>query len=261
MKLLANAKLNLNLAIVGNCGPFHQLQSNVTTVDICDHIAIQPRDDRLVNVTGMDIATECNIAYRAGVMMVEQCGTMGVDIAITKGIPLSSGMGGSSADGAGVLVGMCCMFGIATDDSRVLDIASAIGSDVSYLMQGGCAIISGKGDDVENLPYVQRYFVVTTFDVRLDTGMVYALYDSSAKLSCDNALQGAVEQHYDYMTSYQQLTGRLGYTGRMTGSGSAYYVQCNSWAEATELATQLNAQGYSSTPCTSSRQGVQILDK
>ncbi len=261
MNVLANAKLNLDLKILGNCGDYHMLQSSVTTVDVYDSIEVTARADNHVVVRGTDsIEQSQNIAYRAGALMVERCNTSGVDISITKGIPLSSGMGGSSADGAGVLVAMCHMFGIDTLDSRVQGIACQIGSDVSYLMLGGCAVITGKGDDIELLPYRERHFVVTTFDTRLDTGSVFALYDTLSRVDCANALQGAVEQQYDYMVLYKADIATLGYSCSMTGSGSAYFVQCNYPDEAMALSSRLNALGHSSMACSSCTSGVVIVD-
>lgn len=259
MKVLANAKLNLDLSILGNCGGYHLLRSTVTTVDICDTLLVTPRCDKQVTVGGTpSIEQQQNIAYRAGKLVVELCNTCGVDIVIDKGIPYMSGMGGSSADGAGVLVAMCSMYGISTSDARILDIARTIGSDVTYLMNGGCAIIGGKGDDIQTLPYTARHFVVTTFDTKLDTGKVFALYDNSTVVPSNNALQGAVEQHYDYMRQYQNFLSQLGYRASMTGSGSAYFVKCSSAICAHQLAHKLNDAGFVSTPCNSCDKGVVI---
>ncbi len=260
MKVQANAKLNLSLSVVGNCGGFHMIESSVATVDICDTIEVTERSDKQITVAGTPtIDLHQNIAYRAAVAIVEAFDTAGVDITIDKGIPLMSGMGGSSADGAGVIVAMCRLFALSTTDKRILDIASSIGSDVTYLISGGCAVISGKGDNVQQLPYTVRHFVVTTFDTKLNTREVFALYDSSPKVDCSNALQGAVEQHYNYMANYKQYAIELGLQCHMTGSGSAYFMQCSSRQLACDIASQLNARGFVSSPCSSTARGVDVV--
>lgn len=260
MKVQANAKLNLNLSVVGNCGGYHMIESEVTTVDISDLIEVTVRSDNCVTVAGTPtIELEQNIAYKTATAIVEAFGTAGVDILIDKGIPYMSGMGGSSADGAGVIVAMCRLFGLSTTDKGILDIAIRVGSDVTYLISGGCAVISGKGDSIKQLPYTCRHFVVTTFDTKLNTREVFDLYDSSAKVACDNALQGAVEQQYSYMNSYKQFVAQLALQCHMTGSGSAYFIQCSSRQLACNIATQLNDRGFVSQPCSSTASGVVVL--
>ncbi len=259
MKVLANAKLNLDLSITGNCGGYHMIRSTVVTVDISDVITVTVRGDNSVTVSGMPhVQCTHNIAYKTATKIIERFGTPGVDIVIDKGIPYMSGMGGSSADGAGVIVAMCQLFNMSTADVRILDIASSLGSDITYLVSGGCAVISGKGDIIESLPYVERHFVVTTFDTKLNTAQIYQLYDSSPIVCCDNALQGVVEQHYDFMNDYKCFVSKLGYTSRMTGSGSAYFVQCDSSHEASLLSKQLCEAGFSSMSCASTRCGVEV---
>lgn len=260
MKVIANAKLNLDLSILGCQDGYHMLQSSVTTVNIGDTIVVNARSDRQVNVYGMDIPQQSNIAYRVAQLVVDVFNTSGVDIVINKGIPYMSGMGGSSADGAGVLYAMCKMYNIATSDSRIIDIASRVGSDVNYLLIGGCAVISGKGDTVSVLPYTARYFVVTTFDTAISTADIFALYDTRQYTNSGNVLQKVVEDNYDYMNRYTSDIASMGLVTAMTGSGSAYYVETNSMHSAEQLAVKLCNMGHNSVACASTPCGVSIVD-
>ena len=102
------AKVNLALNVTGCAGGYHLLDSVVASVDICDTVRAKPRKDALVNVymRGMGsegIPPEGNNAVRAAEAFVRAFGTKGADIQIDKDIPIGAGLGGSSADAAGVL--------------------------------------------------------------------------------------------------------------------------------------------------------------
>lgn len=147
------AKLNLTLDVVGRQGDYHLIDSLAVSVDLSDRIVARARKDGAVTVKmhGMGsegIPPEENAAQRAGEAFVAAFGTRGADITVYKNIPMGAGLGGSSADAAGVLNAMKKLYGTA-DDLKPL--ADALGSDTGYLLRGGFARLTGRGERVERL--------------------------------------------------------------------------------------------------------------
>lgn len=152
-KVQAYAKLNLTLDILGVRDGYHLLDSFVCTVDLKDTVYLKRRKDKLINVYMVgkgseSIPPERNNAVKAGEAFVCKFGTFGADIRILKNIPIGAGLGGSSADIAGVLKGMARLYGV-DDFSALKEIADSLGSDSGYLLTGGYARISGRGEIVE----------------------------------------------------------------------------------------------------------------
>ena len=155
VRVNAYAKLNLTLDLLGREGEYHIIDSLVTTVDLCDKIVVKKRKDSLVSVTmhGMGsehIPPEENNAQRAGEAFVERFQSTGADITIYKNIPIGGGMGGSSADAAGVLCALAKLYEIK-DGELVKDLADSLGSDTGYLLSGGFARMRGRGEKIESL--------------------------------------------------------------------------------------------------------------
>lgn len=182
----AYAKLNLTLDITGAEGGYHQLDSLVTTIGLSDRIVIKKRKDQLVSVAmhGMNsegIPPERNNAQRAGEKFVERFGTAGADVTVYKNIPLGAGLGGSSADAAGVLNGMAKLYGV-TDGAALKSLADELGSDTGYLLHGGLARMRGRGDRVERFDSVpEMYFLVLCPQNGVSTAECYAAYDGLGK--------------------------------------------------------------------------------
>lgn len=178
----AYAKLNLTLDITGAENGYHMLDSLAVTIDLHDRIVVKKRKDHLIGVTmhgmgGESIPPEKNNAQRAGERFVEKFGTCGANITVYKNIPVGAGLGGSSADAAGVLNALAALYEI-TDTAALKELADGLGSDTGYLLKGGLARITGRGERVariENTPGL--WFLVLRPKTGVSTPECYSAYD------------------------------------------------------------------------------------
>lgn len=181
-KVKSFAKINLSLNVSGKSGGYHRIDSVVASVDIWDTICAKPRSDRLVNVYmhglgSESIPPEKNNAVRAGEAFVSAFGTKGADIEIYKDIPVGAGLGGSSADAAGVLNAMAKVYKIQ-DAAALKRIADGLGSDTGYMLGGGFARMTGRGEEVR--PFVcpmRLYMLLFLPGESVSSGECYAEYD------------------------------------------------------------------------------------
>ncbi len=158
------------------------MDSLVCTVDLYDLIKIKRRaDDKItVEMHGMGaelIEPEKNNAYLAAVKYQSRFNCGGADIKIYKNIPMGAGMGGSSADAAGVLRGMAKLFG-AGSEAQLKELADELGSDTGYLLTGGFARLNGRGERVLPLNVNAQLHIFALFpDGGVSTPQCYKLYD------------------------------------------------------------------------------------
>lgn len=263
------AKLNLNLYIKGVSEGYHVLDSFMTSVDVFDKLTVNERLDNAIYISGTPfVENNKNTAYKAAQLFAQQYNTCGCDILIQKGIPLSGGMGGSSADAAGVLVALADMYGVDKDSCDFKAICAKCGSDVVFMAKGGLARLTDRGTQLQYFDYSQpMYFVITTFDVNINTAEVFGLWDGmateckyndnvltdiiarDAKINgafLHNDLQSAVTKHFDYADKYLNVCKQLGIATTMTGSGSAFFVLTDNFVSATDICNQLTALGFNS---------------
>lgn len=195
----AYAKVNLTLDIVGVSGGYHLLDSLVASVDIYDEICVKRREDGLVRVAmhglGKDIPPEGNNAVACAERYVKRFGTAGADITVNKRIPIGAGLGGSSADVAGVLNALNAVYG-ATDYGGLKQIADCLGSDCGYMLEGGFARIAGRGDRVERIDCpVTLYLGLLLPNKGVSTAECFKLYDKLNERqlpSTENAVRAIV---------------------------------------------------------------------
>ncbi len=162
----AYGKINIALKVFKKQGEYHPLDSVCVTVKKYDKITIAKRKDDKILLTFYGKYAENNYiqeqtnAYKACKAFIDKYSTCGVNIDIERNIPSGSGMGGSSCDIAGTLNCLKALFKI-TDD--VTDIATKLGSDSTYLLQGGFARLKGRGEKVTFYDTNLKYYVILIY--------------------------------------------------------------------------------------------------
>lgn len=193
-RIKAYAKLNLTLNITGKEGGFHTLDSLVTSVDMYDLIVLKKRKDDKITLTmrgqgSESIPYESNNAAKAAELFVGEYSTCGADITVYKNIPMGLGVGGSSADAAGVLAGLSKLYNI-DDAIGIKRLCDMTGSDTRYMLSGGYARLFGRGNEVKRIESdLSLDFLLLAPEARVDTSKCYQKFDLCGKVggSSDNA--------------------------------------------------------------------------
>lgn len=185
IKLNAKAKINLTLDVLGVTNNYHDIKSLVTSVDVFDRITVKKRRDGRITLKTEGLPVGCSVhdnnAYKAAKLFKEEFGTKGVDILIEKRIPIGSGLGGSSADIAGVLNAMKALYEV---DGDLIPLANALGSDSAYMLTGGYALMTGRGDKVVHKKInTPLYFILITEPTIISARASYKKFDELGKTS------------------------------------------------------------------------------
>ncbi|MDQ1703884.1 MAG: 4-diphosphocytidyl-2-C-methyl-D-erythritol kinase [Frankiaceae bacterium] len=178
------AKVNLHLGI----GPirkdgFHEVVTVYHAVSLYDEVVVAPSEELRVTVVGegADVVPvdADNLAVRAVHAVAAMLGREPtVDLTLRKGIPVAGGMAGGSADAAATLVAMDQMWSGELDRFTLEGIAAGLGSDVAFLLRGGSALGTGRGEAIS--PVLGRgdyYWVLAVAEEGLSTAAVYAELD------------------------------------------------------------------------------------
>jgi len=185
------AKINLALG-VGPRRPdgFHPLATVYHAIDLCDEVRAIATDDGEVRLSVHadvdargEVASvpdgEDNLAVRAA-RLLQRHGEVeaGVDLALRKVIPVAGGMAGGSADAAAALVACNEVWGLGLSRSDLESFAAQLGSDVPFLLHGGTAIGTGRGEAISPVLARGSYHWVCAISAEgLSTPSVFAEFD------------------------------------------------------------------------------------
>ena len=250
ISLLCAAKINLSLDITGKRPDnYHTLDSIFQTVSVYDKLEIILSD-------GAGITLECNInsipcdeknlAYRAAQAFSEKSGLQAkMHIRLEKHIPSGAGMGGGSADAAGVLYALNLLTGEKYSNQELREIGVTLGADVPFLLLGGTARAQGigeiltplkalpeiplvilKGTESISTPAAYKAIDSLTHAVHPDTqAMLNAVQNQDLHLlyqNCSNLFE-AVTECQDVVRAKNALLKYHAECAVMTGSGAAVF--------------------------------------
>ncbi len=265
-----NAKINLTLDILGKREDgFHEVAMVMQSIGLHDTLVLTRREDDAITLS-IDVpflkADEKNLAWRAAAAMMKAGRTKGVDIQLTKRIPIAAGLAGGSTDAAAVIRGMNELYGLGFSTERLCEIGAAIGSDIPFCIQGGTMLATGRGEVLRRLPAMPPLWVVLAKPpVGVSTAWAYQNYDAEGaerhpdndaviaalgehdpkavtSLLC-NVLESVTIKKYTVISRYKQMMLDQGaLASMMSGSGPTVFGLTDTESTARDIAAYLQAQ-------------------
>lgn len=126
------------------------------------------------------ICDEGNLAFKALKAMEDNFSfSKGYRIQIYKRIPMNAGLGGGSADAAGIIRAICKLYNMDAHDPKIIKVARSIGSDVPFCLLNKPARVLGTGENIIPLDSKLDYHVIIIKPHKgLSTKDVYEKYDT-----------------------------------------------------------------------------------
>ncbi len=188
LHLRTNAKINLFLRVMGRRPDgYHELESIFHGVGLADDLEVRATmsgevdvDMQLTDGLVGDVPSPAdNLVAIAAQRLIERGGrNEGIEIKITKRIPLAAGLGGGSGNAAGILVALNELWNMDLDVQDLQEVAGRVGSDVPYCLAGGTALATARGEHLTPLPSPSSmHFVLGISNDPLFTGDVYNAWD------------------------------------------------------------------------------------
>ena len=145
------AKINLDLRVLyKRPDDYHELRTIFQTISLADaiHIGYTPaRHTRLAIEGNVDIPD--NLIVRAAQAVLDAGRVRGeVKFRLEKKIPMGAGLGGGSSNAAAVLLALPVLAGARIPLARLVELGTALGSDVPFFLYGGTALGIGRGTEL-----------------------------------------------------------------------------------------------------------------
>jgi len=251
VNLRSPAKINLYLNILGKYpSGFHQIESIVERISLCDVITVTAVKDDMVRVicNKKELENQHNLCYRAAALVKKTHKIKtGFTITLKKNIPIGAGLGGGSSNAAATLIGINALLGFALNKFKLYQLGSQLGSDVNFFIaESSYALIRGRGEEVIPFQGKRLRHIVIWPAVSLSTKKVYqhahakltkflnnvkmiqfALERGNVGLLDDNifnALEKPALSICKRLKQARQILFNKGVFAHVTGSGSALYT-------------------------------------
>ncbi len=274
----AYAKINLGLKVLG-CRPdgYHEILSVAQCVDLVDVLYFESASsDQLTCNLDSLLTGPNNLVCRA----VDAFHTrldrpaQSFHIHLKKNIPIGAGLGGGSADAAAALRALNRFYDQPFSNADLRQIAATLGSDIPFLVEGGTALLRGRGEILEDLSWEGAVFYVLAYpEIEVGTAWAYnqlgsILTENTPYFSFVVSLSGgcvdhdrlfevlendfttAVDRTYPIVAELRSQLDRVGARATsMSGSGSTVYGIFDDRKTASQAQSALQRQGCRSFLC------------
>lgn len=180
----APGKINLALQVgPKNSAGYHDLLTVFQAVDVWETLTAEDAAEFSLTVSGDVVLDEIpldesNLVIAAARAVQRVTGHGGAaSFHVDKKVPVGGGMAGGSADAAAALIAVDALWGTNLSQVQLLELASELGSDVPFMLEGYTQIGRGRGhllDAIESLPF---FWVVVPQPLHLSTPLVYSTLD------------------------------------------------------------------------------------
>jgi 4-diphosphocytidyl-2-C-methyl-D-erythritol kinase len=174
----APAKVNLFLHVINKRQDgYHDIFSLMQKISLYDELSFSPRKAGIVlHCSDKTLPVDANnLVVRAAEAIFGYCGyPFGVEINLTKNIPLTAGLGGGSSDAATTLKAINKIFSFGLTKAELMRLGAKLGADVPFFLFGNKALASGIGYELRRSPsFPKLNFLIINPPFELSTKMVY----------------------------------------------------------------------------------------
>lgn len=186
VEVLVPSKVNLAL-LVGETDAqgYHRLGTVFQAVSLHDEVTVRATEPGVFRLAFRGEGSaflptdDTNLVTRAARLLAATYDVdAGVEVLVRKHIPVAGGMAGGSADAAATLVACNELWGLGLTVAELHPLAARLGSDVPFLLNGGTAIGTHRGDRLEPIPTAGSYhWVLALSHSGLSTPAVFREFD------------------------------------------------------------------------------------
>jgi 4-diphosphocytidyl-2-C-methyl-D-erythritol kinase len=192
LRLKAPAKVNFRLDVLRRRPDgYHDLRMLMQRIGLWDDLEITLRDTPGISVRcdGSDLPEdESNLVWRAAASLLPRAPRQtGIEIRLTKHIPVAAGLGGGSSDAATTLRGLNSLLDLDLDDTELMRIGLKLGADVPFFIFAKPAIATGIGEQlapVEQMPPI--WLLLVNPRIAVSTAWAYQNLQLTTDKGADN---------------------------------------------------------------------------
>ena len=165
MYVKAYAKINLALEVMDEKNGYHMVNNLMILTDLYDTIILEKADDILLENNMIDD----NIMIKAAKLFLDHFNiSSGVHMKLIKRIPVSAGLAGGSTDAGSVLKGLNSLYNVKASNEELMLLASKLGSDVPFFIDGSIALCTNRGEVVNKLDITPNKIPLVLIKINLE---------------------------------------------------------------------------------------------
>ncbi len=265
----ARAKINLALHVTGQrADGYHLLDSLVVFADVGDQLVLTGAEKTSLEISGpfaddLEVDNDNLVVQAFRKLSAALTSPLpATAFALTKNLPVASGIGGGSADAAAALNGLVDLWQVDIERDTLAKIALSLGADVPVCLESATCRMRGIGEEINRIDnFPPLHCVLVNAGIGVSTPEVFRQLGQPVGQSAPSALPEPIGDDWrgwldqtgndlqdaaisltpeiaDSLTALKQSTGCQ--LARMSGSGATCFGLFGSGQDARDAAGQIS---------------------
>lgn len=255
LALSSPAKINLFLHIIGRRSDgYHLLQTAYQFINFYDDMFFSSRTDSTISLqsSSQEILPEENLIFKAAKLLQAHSSCQsGINIRLTKRIPLGGGLGGGSSNAATTLLALNKLWEINLNKEELAQLGLTLGADIPIFIHGRAAFAEGIGEKFYPIDPPEDWFLVIFPNCKVSTEKIFSdsqltrntpeitiaeFFENGGHNDCEPVARKHFPEIANTLDWLNQYT-----TARMTGTGSSVFATFKSKEAALKVAEKIPA--------------------
>ncbi len=178
LTLPSPAKINRFLHIVGKKeNGYHLLETLFQFINVFDTIEFSPNIDDCIRISPQidDLPVSDNLIFKAAELLrpYRSEPNLGVDIILTKRLPMGAGIGGGSSNAATTLLALNHLWQCNLSPDKLASIGLSLGADVPIFIHGKSAFAEGVGEILTFVEPKTPIYLLVKPNAHVNTGQIF----------------------------------------------------------------------------------------
>ena len=206
LNIKSYAKINFGLKVLDLLPDgYHSIITIMQEIDFFDLISISKQEKNKIQLFcngPISVPNDkTNLCYKSAKLIYDNYNCPhGVDITLTKNIPIGAGLGGGSSNAAIILTQLNDIFELNISKNHLHELALEIGCDVPFFIDGGIQLCEGKGEKLTPLSIdLSKYFIVLILpNFSVSTKWAYSFFKNDLCKRFDSNKFRSFQQSVDW---------------------------------------------------------------
>ena len=238
---------------------YHELQTVFQFIDFADTLQFKVREDNCIlrHSEAFEVPEDEDIIIRAALLLRQhylikhpkQEKQFGVEITLTKNIPMGAGLGGGSSDAATTLIALNYFWQMQFSLNELADMGLRLGADVPVFVRGFAAFAEGVGDKLSPITPPENWYLVLIPPVHISTKEIFLnpqlTRDCATIKMCDlsrhewrNVCTEVVVKNYPEVSQAIDMLDKHS-KACMSGTGASVFAAFDTKAQANTVLQQI----------------------
>ena len=135
-------------------------------IDLSDYLEFEINNEGVIKLDSdcndLSLSNDNLIVKSANLLRKKLNIDYGANIFLRKNIPIGAGLAGGSSNAAATLIGLNKLWDLNLDQETLCSLASTLGSDIPFFINGGIQLCFGRGEILEKLDSNFEYCLLYT---------------------------------------------------------------------------------------------------